>query len=98
MQDFLPVDWDKDTLQKIPAARMSLNQSFYNFFTDIVTSNSLLVSGTLYLTEDSLKEQIFNNMTEDLPEKLKESAAELAAALNALSFQKWLNTISKTDV
>jgi hypothetical protein len=76
---------------------MSLDQSFYNFCTDIVTSNNLLAGGDLYMDEKRIKEQIFNNMTEDLREKLEESATELAA-LNALTFQKWLNAISETDI
>jgi len=47
--------------------------------------------------EDQVKEQIFNNMTKDLHEKLEESPAALAV-LNTLPFQKWLNAISKMDI
>jgi len=36
-------------------------------------------------------------MTEDLHEKLEESSTKLAA-LNALSFQKWVNVVSKINV
>jgi len=65
-ESFLPADWDKDTLQKILAARMSLDQSFNNFCTEIMTSNNLLRDGPLYLSEDCVREQIFNNITKDL--------------------------------
>ena len=91
------MDWAKDTLQKILAACMTLNQSFYNFCTDSITSNHLLTGGPLHLSEKRIKEQIFNNIMEDLQEKLEESHAELET-LNAFPLQKWLNTISKVDV
>lgn len=96
-ETFLPMDWQKVTLRKILAAWMSLDPSFDNFCTDIISSNNLLASGPLYLTEDHVREQIFNNMMEDLREKLEESQTELAA-LNVLSFQKWLNAISETNI
>ena len=76
---------------------MTLNQSFYNFCVDIVTLNSRLAGGPLYLTEERIKEQIFNNMTQDLREKVQKSTTMLAT-LNALPFQKWLNTISKINI
>lgn len=82
-ETFLPSNWDKDTLRQILAARMSLDQTFNSFGTDIVTANSLLDGGPHYLTKDHVKEQIFNNLTEDLREKLEEDATELAA-LNKL--------------
>ena len=96
-ETFLPMDWAKDTLQKILAACMTLDQSFYNYCTDIITSNNLLAGSPLHLSEECIKEQIFNNITEDLREKLEESPTELAT-LNTLPFQKWLNTSSKADV
>lgn len=96
-ETFLPSNWDKDTLRQILAARMSLDQTFNSFGTDIVTANSLLDGGPHYLTKDHVKEQIFNNLTEDLREKLEEDATELAA-LNKLELQKWLNAISEIDI
>ena len=93
---FLLPDWDTDTLQTILAARMTLDQSFYNCCANIVTLNSRL-AGPLYLTEERIKEHIFNNMTQDLCEKVEKFTAMLAA-LNALPFQKWFNTISEIDI
>ena len=58
---------------KILTARMSLDQTFYNFCTNII---NLLASGPLHLTDKHIKEQVFNNITEDLHEKLEESPAE----------------------
>lgn len=49
------------------------------------------------MSERHIKEQIFNNITEDLQEKLEESPAELET-LNTLPLQKWLNAISRADV
>ena len=53
-ETFLPANWDKDTLQKIVATRMTLNQSFYDFCTDIVTLNRLLAGSPLYLDRKSV--------------------------------------------
>ncbi|KIJ91664.1 hypothetical protein K443DRAFT_14206 [Laccaria amethystina LaAM-08-1] len=96
-ETFLPTNWAKDTLQKILAAHMTLDQSFYNFCTEIVSSNNFLVGGPLHLSDLRIKEQIFNNIMEDLHKKLEESPAELET-LNTLPFQKWLNVISEVNV
>jgi len=96
-ETFLAAGWGKDTLQKILAARMSLDQTFYNFCTDIITSNNLLAHGPLHLTDECIKEQVFNNMTEDLCDKLEESSDELVE-INKLPLQKWLNAISEIDI
>lgn len=66
-ETFLPTDWAKETHHKILAACMALDQSFYNFCTDMVSLNDLLAGNTLHLSEQRIKEQIFNNITEDLP-------------------------------
>jgi len=96
-ETFLPKDWAKDTLRKILAARMTLDQSFDNFCTEIVTSNNLLDGTPLHLSEPRMKEQIYNNITEDLRDKLEDNETELAA-LNKLTFQKWLNAINEADI
>jgi len=96
-ETFLPAGWGKDTLWKILAARMSLDQTFYNFCTDIIMSNNLLAHGPLYLTDECIKEQVFNNVTEDLHDKLEESPDELVE-INKLPLQKWLNAISEIDI
>ena len=96
-ETFLLADWGKDTLQKILAARMSLDQTFYNFCTNIITLNNLLANGPLHLTDKHIKEQVFNNVMEDLHDKLEESPAELVK-INKLPLQKWLNAISKIDI
>jgi len=96
-ETFLPKDWAKDTLRKILAARMTLDQSFDNFCTEIVASNNLLDGTPLHLSKPRMKEQIYNNITEDLRDKLEDHETELAA-LNKLTFQKWLNAISEADI
>jgi len=96
-ETFLPKDWAKDTLRKILVARMTLDQSFDNFCTEIITSNNLLDGMPLHLSEPRMKEQIYNNITEDLWDKLEDNETKLAA-LNKLTFQKWLNAISEVDI
>ena len=95
-ETFLPADWDKNILRKIRTARMSINQSFYDFCIDIIMCNNLLTGGDLYMNEKHIRHHIFNNMTKGLHEKLEESPTKLAA-MNTLHFQKWLNTIIEMD-